>query len=442
MKFLRSLYIANLFYYILLGLAAVYVVSFYVEPLRPVATILLWIWLMAMLWDLLFLYFRTNKVHIQRQYPEKLSNGDANPLTLELQSSYPLAVRARILEELPAQLQMRDQEHRMHLRPQQLRQVDYVLHPKTRGIYVFGSCHVLVQHLGLFARKFSLRDRYQIPCYPSFIQMRKYQLLATTDRLMEMGIKRIRRIGMTMEFDHIREYVRGDEYRHMNWKASAKHQKLLVNQYQEEKSQPIYSLIDTGRAMRMPFEGMTLLDYAINATLVLSNAAILKQDRAGMLTFSTEVTNHIPAEKHNNQMRKISDKLYGIQTQFQETEFGNLYAFAKKHINKRSLLFVYTNFETLDAMNRQLAYLKMLNKSHVVVVIVFKNTELIVLSKEKATKTIDIYNKIIAEKFVYEKHLIIQELNRHGLQTIYTAPEDLSINSINKYLEIKARGLI
>jgi uncharacterized protein (DUF58 family) len=272
--------------------------------------------------------------------------------------------------------------------------------------------------------------------------MRKYQLLATTDRLVEMGIKRIRRIGSTMEFDHIREYVRGDEYRHMNWKASAKHNKLMVNQYQEEKSQPIYSFIDTGRAMRMPFEGMTLLDYAINSTLVLSNAAILKQDRAGMLTFSADIGHHIPAERNNKQMRKISDMLYGIQTAFKETEFGKLYAFSKKHINKRSLLFIYTNFETLDGMKRQLPYLRMLNKSHVVVVVVFKNTELVALSKEEAHTTIAIYNKIIAEKFVYEKNLIIQELNRQGLQTIYTAPEDLSINSINKYLEIKARGLI
>lgn len=442
MKFLKGLYIGNLFYYVLLGMASVYVLSFYVEWLRAVATVLMWIWVALMIWDLIFLFFPTNKIKIVRQYPEKLSNGDANPFSLLLNSSYPLTVVAKVLEELPIQLQVRDNEHHLKLSPQEERQIDYELRPKQRGIYAFGFCNVLVKHLGFFARKFVLREPYNVPCYPSFIQMRKYQLLATTDRLIELGIKRIRRIGSTMEFDHIREYVRGDEYRHMNWKASAKHNKLMVNQYQEEKSQPIYSLIDTGRAMRMPFAGMTLLDYAINSTLVLSNAAILKQDRAGMLTFSAEIGNHIPAEKNNNQMRKISDMLYSVQTAFKETEFGNLYAFSRKYINKRSLLFIYTNFETLDAMNRQLPYLRMLNKSHVVVVVVFKNTELIALAKQPAHTTLATYNKIIAEKFVYEKNLIIQELNRQGLQTIYTTPEDLSINSINKYLEIKARGLI
>lgn len=442
MKFFRRLYITNLFFYILLGVTAVYVVGFYIAPMLVVAKILLWSGIVAAIWDLLFLHFPSNKIQIDRQYPEKLSNGDNNPFFLRLKSYYPIRVSARVLEELPMQLQVRDNEFHTQLEPRIWKEIEFSLLPKKRGIYAFDACNVLVKHLGLFERKFVLEEPYVLPCYPSFIQMRKYQLLATTDRLVEMGVKRIRRIGTTFEFDHVREYVKGDEYRHMNWKASAKHRKLMVNQYQEEKSQPIYSFIDIGRAMRMPFNEMTLLDYAINSTLVLSNAAILKQDRAGMLTFSKEVANHLPAEKRNDQIRKISDKLYGITTEFEESEFGNLYGFAQRHINKRSLIFLYTNFETLDALHRQIPYLRMLNKSHIVVVVVFKNTELVDMAREQTNKIHDIYNKIIAEKFVYEKNLIIQELRANGLQTIYTAPEDLSINSINKYLEIKARGLI
>ena len=442
MRKLKRFYISNLFFYVLLVLAACYTMSFYIEVLRPICSILFWMWMVACIWDIFFLFFSKFQVQIERLYPDKLSNGDQNPMSLKITSTFPVKVKAKVLEELPMQLQIRENEYQVDLLPKTPKTLDFQISPKTRGIYSFGFCNVLVSHLGFFERKFVSDKTLDIPCYPSFIQMRKYQLLATTDRLVEMGIKRIRKIGSTMEFDHIREYVKGDEYKHMNWKASAKNNKLMVNQFQEEKSQPIYSFIDIGRVMRMPFEEMTLLDYAINSTLVLSNAAILKQDRAGMLTFSKEVANHIPAEKNNKQMKLIADKLYGIQTQFEESEFGNLYAFAKRHINKRSLIFLYTNFETLDAMNRQMSYLRMLNKSHIIVVVVFKNTELMDLAKTNAEKTIDIYNKIIAEKLVYEKNLIIQELNRNGLQTIYTTPQDLSINSINKYLELKARGLI
>ena len=442
MKWIKRLYVKNLFFFLLLGLAGGFALSFYVEPLRILCTVVSWALLLACVWDLFFLFFPKKPISIRRNYPEKMSNGDANSFSLVLLSLYPISVKTRVLEEMPEQLQIRENEFSVVLSRNRTCQIEFELSPKSRGIYSFGKCNVLVSHLGLFERKFVLEEHLDIPCYPSFIQMRKYQLLATTDRLVELGVKRIRRIGTTMEFDHIREYVKGDEYRHMNWKASAKHNKLMINQYQEEKSQPIYSFIDLGRVMRMPFKEMTLLDYAINATLVLSNAAILKQDRAGMLTFSKEVGNHVPAEKNNKQMKLISDKLYGITTKFEESEFGGLYAFAKKHINKRSLIFIYTNFETLEAMNRQLPYLRMLNKSHIVVVIVSKNTELVDMSREEAIKIVDIYNKIIAEKFVYEKSLIIQDLNRNGLQTIYTAPEDLNINAINKYLEIKARGLI
>ncbi|WP_437919253.1 DUF58 domain-containing protein [Sphingobacterium sp. LRF_L2] len=442
MKFIRSLYIRNNFFYALLLLATIFLLSFFIQALFLVATILFWLFIAVCLWDIVFLYAGKSKVMIRRNYPEKLSNGDENELKLELISNYPRKVGARVLEEFPVELQFRETDFSVMLKSREVKTITYVIRPTTRGTYQFGRCHVLVHHFGFFERKFTGADPLDIACYPSFIQMRKYQLLATTDRLVEMGIKRIRKVGATLEFDHIREYVRGDEYRHLNWKATAKHKKLLVNQYQEEKSQPIYALIDTGRVMRMPFRGLTLLDYAINSTLVLANAAILKQDRAGMLTFSKTVSNHVTAEKRNNQMRLISDKLYGIQTDFEESEFGGLYAFCNKHVNKRSLLMLYTNFETLDALSRQMPYLRMLSKRHIVVAVVFKNTELIDMAKERGKRVIDVYNQIIAQKFVYEKHLVIQELNRQGIQTIYTAPEHLTVNAINKYLEIKARGLL
>ncbi|MFD1771386.1 DUF58 domain-containing protein [Sphingobacterium suaedae] len=442
MHFIRSLYFRNLFFYGALSLAIFFVVSFFLNILFIPTVVLFWLFVAVCALDIVSLYAGKNKLVITRKYPEKLSNGDDNDLEIELISTYPTKVNVRLLEEFPAQLQLRATEFSLGLQPGQVKSILYSVRPTSRGIYIFDKCHALLSTVGLFERKFTLTKANMIACYPSFIQMRKYQLLATTDRLMEMGIKRIRKIGATLEFDHIREYVRGDEYRHLNWKATAKHKKLLVNQYQEEKSQPIYALIDTGRVMRMPFNGLTLLDYAINSALVLSSAAILKQDRAGMLTFSSIVGNHIPAERRNNQMQLISERLYNIQTAYEESEFGNLYAFCNKHINKRSLLMLYTNFETIDALTRQMAYLRMLAKTHIVVVVVFKNTELIDMAKQEGKKTIDVYNQIIAQKFVYEKHLIIQELHRQGIQTIYTAPENLTINTINKYLEIKARGLL
>ncbi|WP_104383473.1 DUF58 domain-containing protein [Sphingobacterium sp. HMA12] len=439
---LKQLFLTNQFFYSLLGIATFFAISFFMKGLFTVAWIVFWLWLAVLVFDFIVLFSGKGRVEITRIYPEKLSNGDENPMKLKIDSFYPFPTSLEILEEFPIQLQIRNNEFFTRLSAYQSTEISYLMRPTQRGVYEFGRCIALVKRFGFFKRRFLTNQTQQIPCYPSYIQLRKYQLLATSNRLNELGIKRIRRIGSAMEFDHVREYVQGDDYRHMNWKATAKVKKLMVNQYEEEKSQPIYSFIDLGRAMRMPFDGLTLLDYAINASLVLSNATILKQDRAGLLTFSKDVNVFIPAEKRNNQMLKISEALYQVTTNFEEPEYGKLYSYAKAHINKRSLIFLYTNFETLDSLRRQMNYLSMLNRSHIIVVIVFKNVEVEDLAKSAPKKTIEIYNQIIAEKFIYEKQLIVQELIRNGFQTIYTAPENLTVNSINKYLEIKARGLI
>lgn len=442
MRFYKQLYFTNRFFLILIGIAAAFVISFFLSPLFLFVKILFFAFAAALAWDLVFLFALKHPIKIQRIYPEKLSNGDFNEFKIILKSSYPQRVHARVLEELPVQLQIRDFNHAVHLSSNMEKVIEYQIRPTKRGVYEFGNCRILISYLKLIERRISTTDRIEIPCYPSFIQLKKYMLMATTNRLNELGVKRIRRIGSTLEFESVKEYTRGDEYRFINWKATAKTRKMMVNQYEDEKSQPIYSFIDIGRSMRMPFEELTLLDYAINATLVLSNVSILKQDKAGMLTFSKKVGNHIVADKRNHQMHLISEALYRVTTQFQESDFGLIYSYAKKQISQRALIFLYTNFETLDALNRQMPYLKLLNKSHIVVTVVFKNTELYHLAHQKANKSIEIYNQIIAEKFIYEKQLIIQELQAQGIQTIFTEPQNLTVNSINKYLEIKARGLL
>jgi len=442
MKGIRNTYFTDRFFLCLLILAVLFVMAFIFEWLYLPIQILLGMFTLTVLVDLFLLFNRKATLTIQRQYPEKISNGDINKFSIQLLSTYPHSIAIKILEELPVQFQYRNFGLYSRLSPHDSKQFSYTLRPTERGKYQFGHCHVFVKYWGFVQRRFTLKESATLPCYPSFIQLKKYTLLATTNRLTEIGIKRIKRVGNTMEFERIREYNRGDDYRFINWKATAKVRKVMVNQYQEEKSQPIYSVIDMGRAMRMPFEELTLLDYAINASLVLSNIAIVKKDRAGLLTFSHRIDQHIPPSKRSHQIKLISEGLYNIKTTFKETEFGNLYTYSKQHLTQRALLFLYTNFETIDAMKRQLPYLRFLNNSHIIVVVVFKNTELKQLAEQPAKKSREIYNQIIAEKLVYEKQLIIQELRMNGLQTILTEPKDLTINSINKYLEIKARGLI
>jgi len=295
---------------------------------------------------------------------------------------------------------------------------------------------------GLLQRRYKFDNDQTVPVYPSFIQMRRYELLAISNRLNEVGIKKIRKVGQNNEFDVIKDYVAGDDPRTVNWKATARRGRIMVNTYQDEKSQQVYALIDMGRVMKMPFEEMTLLDYSINASLVISNIAMLKYDKAGIVTFSHKVHKTLPAERKGLQMFKIMELLYSAKTGYAESDYGKLYATIKRNVTQRSLLLLFTNFETLSSMQRQLQYFRRLAKDHLLVVIFFENTELRSFLNQKPTSMQEIYYQTIAEKFTYEKKLIVKELEKYGIHAVYTSPQNLTVDTINKYLEIKARGLI
>ena len=393
--------------------------------------------------DTLILYTNRKGFFARRDTLDKLSNGDDNPVQIVLENQYLFPVRISVIDELPFQFQVRDKEFKLNIDSGKSKTIEYDLRPVKRGEYSFGAVNVFVKSpIGFVQRRYRFSQDMMVPVYPSFMQMRKYELLAISNQLTDAGIKKIRRRGNNAEFEQIKEYVAGDDYRTINWKATARKNKLMINQYQDEKSQQVYSVIDMGRIMRMPFEGLSLLDYAINSSLVISNIAMLKQDKAGIITFSNRVQAILPADRRNAQLRKILELLYNQKTGYLESDYEHLYATIKTKINQRSLVLLYSNFESLSGLQRQIKYIRRLAKDHLLVVIFFENTELRSFIEKPARSTEEIYNKTIAEKLAYEKKLIVKELEKYGIQSILTAPQQLSVNTINKYLELKARGLI
>ena len=443
MKAIKSLYINNLVFYLLIGLVALFCVAYLVPWLYQITWYLLLILLIFIALDVLILYNAKVGIQALRQTPEKFSNGDENPVNITIQNYYTFKIFTKIIDEVPFQFQIRDFLILRNIPPQTTDSFQYYLRPTERGEYFFGQLHVYVgSQLGLINRRFSFQGDQMVPTYPSYIQLKKYDLMAFSNQLVQYGVKKIRRIGHTMEFEQIKEYVNGDDLRTLNWKATAKRQQLMVNQFQDEKSQSVYMIIDKGRVMKMPFNGLSLLDYSINATLVLSNIILKKHDKAGMFTFSKKVENRVVAEKRTSQMQLILENLYRIQTDFFESDYNRLYVDIKKNINHRSLILLYTNFETLDGLNRQMKYLKAIAKNHLLVVVFFQNTELNEIIHGKASTVQEVYDKVIAEKFGYEKKLIVNELRKYGIYSILTQPENLTLDTINKYLEIKARGIL
>jgi uncharacterized protein (DUF58 family) len=442
-NFFRSIYICNRLYYIIAAETLLLVFAFFFPQLYPVAKYSLLFVLLVLIADITILFANTEGVYARRDTTDKLSNGDDNIIQIHLENKYLFPVKLDIIDELPFQFQSRNVQFKLHLDTGASKVLQYKVHPTKRGEYHFGAVNLFASSvIGFVNKRYRFSQDMMVPVYPSFIQMRKYELLAISNRLTETGIKRIRRRGHNAEFDQIKEYVAGDDYRTINWKATARKQKLMINQYQDERSQPVYSVIDMGRVMRMPFEGLSLLDYAINSSLVISNIAMLKSDKAGIVTFSNKMQTLLPADRKAAQLSKILQLLYNQKTAYLESDYENLYVNIRRKINQRSLMLLYTNFETLSGMQRQLRYIRRMAQDHLLVVIFFENTELKAFLNTPADTTQDIYNKTIAEKIAFEKKLIVKELEKHGIQSILTAPKDLSVNTINKYLELKARGMM
>ncbi len=440
---IRSLYLTKRFFLALAGLVLLFVLSFSFAWLLGVARVGFVVFVLLVVADLLLLFNTQKGISGHRITPERMSNGDDNPLRVYVANHYRFAAALRILDELPEQFQKRDFDVRLQLPATHSHTFDYQLRPVKRGMYVFGALNVYAASpIGLFQRRFRFSQDKAVPVYPSFIQMRKYELLAISSHLSEPGIKRMRRLGNNREFEQIQEYVAGDDFRTINWKATARRGGLMVNKYQDERSQQVYALIDKGRTMKMPFEGMSLLDYAINASLVISNIAIRKEDKAGLITFQHRVQQVVPASRRGGQMNLILEALYAQKTAYKESNFEELYVQMRRQITQRSLLLLFSNFESLSSLERQLPSLRRMAARHVLVVIFFKNTELYQLLDKEVENIQDVYQKTVAEKFAMEKRIMVDALRQHGIHAVLTTPQQLSVDTINKYLELKARGFI
>lgn len=439
---LQSFYIRNSFFIVGAVAATLYFISYFVPVLYQLANIILLLLLLAVVLDAVLLYSK-NGITAERKLANRLSMGDDNKIELVIKNNYGFKTGMTIIDEIPVQFQVRDWKVNLLLHAGEEKTHLYLLKPLTRGEYVFNNINLFVNGvLGLVQRRYVFKEQQVAKVYPSYMQMRKYQLLGVSNKLQEAGVRRMRRLGHSMEFEQIKEYVPGDDYRTINWKATGRKGDLMVNNFTDERSQQVYCVINKGRVMKMPFDGLSLLDYAINASLVLSSTALTRQDRAGLITFGETLDAFVVADKKTTQMNLLLETLYKQETRFLEADFEKLYATIRHRITNRSLLVLFTNFESLESLQREMPALKKMAHYHLLVVVFFENTELRKVIDNKAGNMEDIYIKTIAEKFSFEKKLMVKELQQNGILSILTTPQNLTVNTLNKYIDLKTRGAI
>lgn len=440
MSIFKSLYLTSRFFYWIASVVFMLIASYIFPATDPLPYLLLWVGMALFIRDFFLLYLKNGSISANRFVPEMLSNGDKNQISIRIKNNYKHTVKINIIDEIPHIFQVRDFNLSQLIAANTQQVFSYTLTPVKRGDYLFGWLNIYVHsHLGLIKRRFIFNNEAAAIVYPSIIQMKAFAMYAQPNRHAMEGLRKVRRLGHTMEFEHIRQYVHGDDVRSINWKATARKSQLMVNQYQDEKAQHIYSVIDMSRTMKMPFQGLSLVDWAINSSLALSNIIIKKDDKAGLITYSNIINTTLAASNRAGQMQRILQALYNQKSQFPEGDSEALYAHIRQIIKQRSLLLFYTNFESLSALHRHLPVLKKLNQHHRIILIMFRNSTLHSYTNQAAEDEMGAYKKTIARKMIYEKEQIAAELKKHGIQSLLVYPEELTVEVINTYLEIKAK---
>lgn len=439
---IRSYFIHPKTFWFIGALILIFILGFIWDVLFLVGIIGVLGFVLALLYDSLMLFGR-GSISAERSAAKILSLGDSNQIVLNIFNNTARNINFYIIEELPFQLQNRDFRIYGSAKSTESFRAEYEITPKSRGAFEFGNTLVFLQSpWGLAERCVRCNTAQEMRVYPSIIQMKRFQLASIEKLQRDFGRSKTRRIGHNYEFEQIKTYVEGDDYRSINWKATSRQNELMVNQYTDEQSQPVYVLIDKSRQMLLPFNGMSLLDYAINTALVISNVSLQKKDRIGLVTFEKGIDTMLKASSNPKQLPTILESLYKEKPGQHESNFKLMYKVMNSLARTRSLLFVFTNIETRNQLNRVLPELIRMRKRHLLVVVFFKNTELEDYAHEFAENTLDIYRKTAASKMEIDKTILVQELNQAGIHTLISRPDELTIDTLNKYLEFKARGLI
>jgi uncharacterized protein (DUF58 family) len=440
---LRQLNLTDRFFYA----CGVVIATFAFGFALPYLVYLAYIEIVALLTITVADYMQTKQkldhVNAIRKLPKHFSLHDANEVRVSVINSSDSPLQIKLIDEIPYQLQLRDVSFDFSIAPNDQHNFSYDITPSSRGEYQFHDIHVfLSSKLGLVELNKTIEIPEMVKVYPSFKQMEMFDLMVFSADRNHPGIRKVRKLGHGYEFSDIRQYVLGDDPRAINWKATSRNAQLMVNNYQDEKSEQIYAVINKSRVMRMPFNELSLMDYAINATLSMLNIALKNQDHTGLMTFAKEVDHFIPARNKNNQLQQIMNSLYNIESSNEEGNYQGLHEFLRTRVKGRSLLLMFTNFMSLNSVHRTLPELKRINRGHLLVVIFFENTELNHFMQQPVKTMTDVTTQTMGEKLHYELIEATVALRKAGIQTIRTTPENLTLDTINKYLELKARGMI
>lgn len=379
---------------------------------------------------------------VERRAPMRISLGATARDTLLLENRGKLATRVRITDDLPEILVREGADVReVALPPGRDERVEFSVRADRRGDAEYGDVHVRVLGpLGLAWRQKRLYRADPLRVLPGVLEVRRYRLLGLHNRLREAGFRAVRQRGEGGSFESLREYVRGDDPRIIDWKATAHRSKLIVRQYEAERRQNVVMLVDAGRLMTEKVGDRERIDYALTAALLLADVASVHGDLVGLLVFADRVQQYIPPSRSS--ISTLAEALGAVHARIAEPNYPAAFTYLAKQLRRRSLLVAFTDIIDAQASSALVAHLGKAASRHLPIVVAIRNPDLEASAQLAARTPAEVYRRAAAEELLQARAAALTSMQRSGVLVADSRPTDAVPDVVNRYLDVKRRGLL
>jgi len=383
-------------------------------------------------------------ISVEREMEPQLSNGAPNRIRLRLSSRDPQPLELRVRDDAPVAF---DIDRRVHERivvpPRGERLVDYLARPRHRGTFHFGDVHLRMRtQLDLVERQWRVALGRDVKVYPNLLEIRRYEIAVRRGLAYDAGLRRARIPGAGTVFERLREYVEGDDPRQISWTATARRGHPISVEYETERQQRVLILLDVGRMMSSTITGLTKLDHAVNTALMLAFVAITKGDEVGLLAYADSIVAYAPSRRGKGQFRRITEELRRLEPELTEPDPRGAFAFLRQRSARRSLVVLFTDLIDEDASRALVGAITELAGNNLVLCVTLADPQVGALAQATPRTSTELYEKVVAGEVVESRARVLAMLQRRGVHTIDVPAEQLTVATIQRYLELKRRALL
>ncbi len=383
-------------------------------------------------------------VRIAREFSGRFAVGAKTDVLINVQNARPHGLSLVIKDEYPSQMKLSDlREASLRLEAQTSATLVYGLTPPRRGRFEFGQ--IVVRYLSrwnLVWCEARLGEAVSVKVYPNMRRAREAELKALGARSLVSSHRKTSWRGEGREFESLRDYVRGDELRHISWSATARRGKLTTRQYQIERDQTILIAIDGGRLMTARIEQETKLDSAVHAALALMSAAARAGDNAGLLVFGRRIKSYLPPGRGREHMDAALEALYAVEPDMIEPSYSRAFEFIAAHSKRRSLVVLLTDLVDEEGSKELLASLRLLRPRHLPLVVTIADRDLKAVVSNEPESARDLFTQSVAEEIMYLREAALRRVESQGGLALDVTAAALAPSLLEKYLQVKERGLL